>query len=93
MSLPNHITPEISQGEVSTSLIDGYNSDDSDDDDDEYECYLCYREFDTPREIGHHCNKEHHLVIVKQDCHSKRSWKYYPPPPDRSPEEFKLCKK
>uniref|UniRef100_A0A1X7UD81 C2H2-type domain-containing protein n=2 Tax=Amphimedon queenslandica TaxID=400682 RepID=A0A1X7UD81_AMPQE len=72
----------------------GNGLDDQDDDGErDFTCFLCYREFDTPREIAEHCMKERHLEIVRQDTKLSKLWRFFPPPPDQTPEDFKICNK
>ena len=71
----------------------GGNKIEEDDEERDFTCFLCYREFDTPREIAEHCMKERHLEIVRQDTKSSKLWRFFPPPPDQTPEDFKICNK
>ena len=63
------------------------------DEEKDFTCFLCYREFDTPREIAEHCQKKRHLEIVRNDTRSSKLWRFFPPPPDQTQEDFKLCNK
>lgn len=56
-----------------------------------YSCYLCYREFDSAQEIAKHCQGVQHLEVVKKDSGGDKVWRWFPPPPDKSPDDFMMC--
>ena len=58
-----------------------------------YCCYLCYREFETAKALAKHCDKGGHLDMIKQDGGGNELWRYFPPPPDLTPDEFTTCSK
>ena len=89
------LTEQVMLNDDTNIRKNGGNGVEDDDDDGErdFTCFLCYREFDTPREIAEHCMKERHLEIVRQDTKATKLWRFFPPPPDQTPEEFKICNK